>query len=443
MFALAGPRPGATKEQRRYYVKWRVDGRDRTRSFKTRAQGDRFRAELVLAVREGVLFDPAMGVPSAWVARVGEPTWWTWSQAWLALKWPQWSGHSRRSVVESLALITPLMVREGAPTPPTGLADWLRQVGYRPGAPPSDAATAWFHRWSVPLDAVDAALIERVLQVVCARADRTATVPAVARRRRGTLGAVLRAAVRRGLLPSNPMDRTEWRAPIGTAAIDVATVPAPDAINAMVDHVATLAGTGARYAALFATVGMAGMRPSEAVGLHVADLELPDEGWGLAALRGALTSPGTRYTVDGAVVEAKGLKNRAVNATRDVPLPPGLVMLRRNHLDRFGAGDDRLFTNARGASVTSTNYGPVWVRARSRLWPPGHPLASTTVYDLRHAAATMMLRAGVPPAEVARRLGHSVDVLMRVYAGVFDDERDRSNALIDDALRLPIQGESQ
>ncbi len=39
----------------------------------------------------------------------------------------------------------------------------------------------------------------------------------------------------------------------------------------------------------------------------------------------------------------------------------------------------------------------------------------------------MMLRAAVPPAEVARRLGHSVDVLIRVYAGVFDDERERSN----------------
>jgi hypothetical protein len=46
----------------------------------------------------------------------------------------------------------------------------------------------------------------------------------------------------------------------------------------------------------------------------------------------------------------------------------------------------------------------------------------------------MMLRAAVPPAEVARRFGHSVDVLMRVYAGVFDDERERSNQLIDSAL---------
>ena len=45
----------------------------------------------------------------------------------------------------------------------------------------------------------------------------------------------------------------------------------------------------------------------------------------------------------------------------------------------------------------------------------------------------MMLRAAVPPAEVARRLGHSVDVLMRVYAGVFEDERERSNELIDAA----------
>ena len=77
---------------------------------------------------------------------------------------------------------------------------------------------------------------------------------------------------------------------------------------------------------------------------------------------------------------------------------------------------------------------PVWLRARAQLWPKGHPLASATVYDLRHAAAKMMLRAAVPLAEVARRLGHSVDVLMRVYAGVFDDQRERSNKLIDKAL---------
>ena len=210
---------------------------------------------------------------------------------------------------------------------------------------------------------------------------------------------------------------------------------APSDILAVVGHVAALPSSGARYAALFATVGIAGMRPSEAIGLHVHDLELPAHGWGLAALHGAVTSPGTRYTGDGVVTEAKGLKHRATDATREVPLSPELVRQLRDHLGRFETSDDRVFTNAGGRPATATTYGPGWMRARAQLGPVVHPLASATVYDLRHAAATMMLRAGVPPAEVARRLGHSVDVLMRVYAGVFNDERERSNQLIEKALR--------
>ena len=61
-------------------------------------------------------------------------------------------------------------------------------------------------------------------------------------------------------------------------------------------------------------------------------------------------------------------------------------------------------------------------------------MAATVTYDLRHTAATMMLRAGVSPAEVARRLGHSVEMLMRIYAGVFDDEIERANRAIDREL---------
>lgn len=437
VFALGRPRPAAEKAQRRYYVKWRVDGRDRTRSFKTRVEADRFRSGLLAAIHDGQSFDAASGEPASWLEHSGAPTWWGWSQDWLALKWPQWSGHSRRSAVESLTLLTPLLVRDGAPEPPPDLADWLRQTGYRPGTAAEGAPAIWLDRWSIALHEIEPGLIEKVLAAVCSRSDGFATAPAVARRRRGTLGAVLRAAVRRQLLTTNPMDRVEWRAPVGAVVIDVATVPAPSDILAIVDHVAGLPSAGARYAALFATVGIAGMRPSEAIALRVHDLELPTRGWGLASVRGAVTSPGTRYTSDGIVTEAKGLKHRAADATREVPLSPVLVRLLRDHVDRFEPVDGKVFSNARGRPPTSTNYGPVWLRARAQLWPKGHPLASATVYDLRHAAATMMLRAAVPPAEVARRLGHSVDVLMRVYAGVFDDERERSNKLIDKALRVP------
>lgn len=76
--------------------------------------------------------------------------------------------------------------------------------------------------------------------------------------------------------------------------------------------------------------------------------------------------------------------------------------------------------------MTTGSYHPVWKRARKAAWVDRPELSSTTLYGLRHAAATMMLRAGVPPAEVARRLGHSIDVLLRVYAGVLVEERDRS-----------------
>ena len=37
-------------------------------------------------------------------------------------------------------------------------------------------------------------------------------------------------------------------------------------------------------------------------------------------------------------------------------------------------------------------------------------------YDLRHAALSLWLAAGAPPAEVAARAGHSVRVLLAVYA---------------------------
>ena len=430
IFSIGLPRDG---DKRRYRVKWRVDGRDKTRSFGTKAQAERLKARLQMAVADGEEFDFATGEPVSWVKQ--DKAWWEWSQEWLDLKWPQWSGHSRRSAAESLVAITPLMAREGAPPPPEGVAIWLRKHGYRLGATDRERAPGWLLRWSVPLVEIETTQLERVLAAVTTKQDGAPVARDVARRRRTTLNAVLSAAVRRDLIDHNPLAKSEWKLPTRNIAVDISTVPSYEDVVEIVDHVAGLTSDGARYAAVFASVGIAGMRPSEAIGLQVADLELPSDGWGLAVLRGASTSPGTRFTSNGAVVEDKELKQRPPDATRDVPLAPDLVKRLRSHLERWPPVNGRVFTNAAGRTPTSTNYGPVWVRARSKLWPEEHRLEKTTVYDLRHSAATMMLRAGVPPAEVARRLGHSVDILMRVYAGVLDDERQRSNELIDRAVK--------
>ena len=66
--------------------------------------------------------------------------------------------------------------------------------------------------------------------------------------------------------------------------------------------------------------------------------------------------------------------------------------------------------------------GP-WAGAEAQT---ASPLARRP-YDLRHGAASLWLNPGVQPTEVARRLGHSVAVLLRVYANCVDGEQDAVN----------------
>ncbi len=58
-------------------------------------------------------------------------------------------------------------------------------------------------------------------------------------------------------------------------------------------------------------------------------------------------------------------------------------------------------------------------------------------HDLRHAGVSLWLNAGVPATEVARRAGHGVAVLLKVYAHGIDGQADAANHRITDALATP------
>jgi integrase len=86
--------------------------------------------------------------------------------------------------------------------------------------------------------------------------------------------------------------------------------------------------------------------------------------------------------------------------------------------------------------VASTAISDVWAQARTLALTPeqvASPLAGRP-YDLRHAAVSLWLNAGVPATEVAERAGHSVQVLLRVYAKCLDDGEAVANMRIDAAL---------
>ncbi len=432
IFSLGEPKKGTPKENRRYVVRWRIDGRDHKRRRKVKAEAERYRSQLLAAVADSARFDPQTGEPQAWATTT--VTWWSWSCEWLDLKWPSWAGSSRKSGVEALVAFTPHLVSASAPCPPEDIGSWLWRIGYDPAVKVETCPSSrWLDRWSIKLTAIEPRDLERALTSATTRLDGKPNAPTVTKRRRDLINAALKAAVRRRVLQSNPMDRIEWTVPRQSSRVDVTVLPTMADVDELVAAVAGLTTPGARYAAFFAVMAYAGLRPSEVASLRFRDLDLPAEGWGTARLRGSTPAPGRRYSGTGQTRQRKSLKHRADNEVRPVPLPPPLVEILRCHLDRWPP-TDLVFTNMEGRSVTAENYGKVWNRVKPTVWTQGHVAADAVPYDLRHTAATVMLRAGVPLAEAARRLGHSIDVLLRVYAGVFDDDEERSNEAIDREL---------
>jgi len=194
---------------------------------------------------------------------------------------------------------------------------------------------------------------------------------------------------------------------------------------------------GEHMEAAFGCLYSAALRPAEAVAQRESDCVLSARGWGRIDLAASEPCAGTEWSDDGASREERGLKHRAVNETRSIPILPVLARMLRAHIARYGtAPGGRLFRTARGGPLKDAGYGEVWQRARLMALTAAQqasPLARRP-YDLRHAAVSLWLNAGVPATEVARRAGHSVAVLFKVYAYCIDGQAGPANLRISDAL---------
>lgn len=171
--------------------------------------------------------------------------------------------------------------------------------------------------------------------------------------------------------------------------------------------------------------------------MHQDDNHLPVTGWGRLVLTRSLPETGSRWTDSGSTHEQRGLKFRPAAEVRTVPIPPVLVEILWEHIAEFWtAADGRIFQTERGGIVGSTAYGDVWAATRALAFTPeqvASPLARRP-YDLRHAGVSPWLNSGSPATEVAERAGHSVKVLLQIYAKCIDGQQDRANNRIGDAL---------
>lgn len=148
----------------------------------------------------------------------------------------------------------------------------------------------------------------------------------------------------------------------------------------------------------FACLYYSALRPEKASMLRRHNLDLPlAGGWGWLTLEASAAEVDKQWTNSGSRCDERELKHRAAGESRRVPSPPPLTRILLDHLATFGTDHEgRLFRGERG-----------------------HHLARP--YDLRHAAVSTWLNGGVAPAQVAEWAGHSVEVLLRVYAKCLED----------------------
>jgi integrase len=257
------------------------------------------------------------------------------------------------------------------------------------------------------------------------------------RRKRSVLYNAVGYAVEQRLLDANPLDRIQSTAPEVAETVDRRVVASPAQVRVLLAGVRAQDSRGEHLEAFYGCLYYAALRPSETVALREADCHLPSRGWGRIDLAISEPRAGRDWTDHGTARQACGLKHRAANEIRSIPIPPALVTLLRAHLKTHGAiPDGRLFRTARGRPLQDSAYSAVWQAARTPALTPAQqasPLARRP-YDLRHAAVSLWLNAGVPATEVARRAGHSVAVLLTVYAHCIDGQTGTVNKRIADAL---------
>jgi integrase len=437
--------------RRSYGVRWKTDGREHSEWYATKALADSFRSDLLRAQRAGEAFEIESGFPVSLARRRNARTLLEVATSYVDWLWASGAPpNTRKGAVTNLAAIVPLFVRPVDHPPDLRAAQRVLSTRLLP--PPrrdgptsaEDAAVgSWLGRASRPLsDLTDDLAASELLTAIGRTVDGRPVTTSTWDKRRAVLHRAVEFARSSGWIDANPLTgRRHLSHASAVQTVDPRVVVNPVQARQLLAAVTYVGARrrqdrerGRRLHAFFACLYYAGLRPGEAQGLRVEDCVLPSSGWGEVLLAGSRPDvSGSHYRTRGQQ-RRRPLKRRAPEDVRPVPIPPVLVAVLREHIAEFGtARDGRLFHGvSTGENVPASVYTRVWEQAREIGLSPAQvasPLARRP-YDLRHAALSSWLAAGVPPTDVAERAGNSVKVLLTVYAKCLDGQRSTYNERI-------------
>lgn len=433
------------KRRNTHYVRWTVVGRSFRRGFGTDALADSFRSQLVMATRRGEAFDTATGLPLSLLQTGRDMSWYELAVAYADMKWPHVAATTRRTHAEALTALTVPMLASGRNRPDgkllrKALVRWAFNTTQRgdPTCPPEvREALRWAERNSRPVaDLVgDPALLRAVLDSLTVKLDGTRAASSVVNRRRKIFNAAVEYAVEKKLVDTNPIPALKWSPPRTVHEVDSRSVPNPVQARTLLDAVRAITP---RLVAFYGCLYFAALRPEEAAALCKPNLLLPEKGWGELRLERARPYAGREWTDTGEDRDERPLKQRERGETRRVPCPPELTVLLHQHVEWFGtATDERLFVGERNReALPKLTVVRTWRRAREAVFTPAvlkTPLAKRP-YDLRHAAVSTWLNGGVPATTVAAWAGHSVEILLKIYAKCLDGQDAVARRRVENAL---------
>lgn len=443
--------------RRSYTVRWTVEGLSPAprRTFTTKAPAETFRSKLLVAHREGKPFDVETGLPITMLPRNLSRPWLQLAIAYVDMKWPRVSAKHRQNIADALATITMSLLSSEEGRPSTAdlrdvLYGWAFNTTRRTeGEAPRHLkkAARWLESNTVAVGALDdTVLVREVLDSLTVRDNGIAVAASSVARKRAVFSGVLKYAVELRLLDSHPFPRMTWVAPRVHTELDLRVVVNPEQATALLNWIGE---DSPEFEAFFGCLYDCALRPEEALHLKDHEYERPEHpgGWGWLTLTGATVATADGWTDGGGALEDRPLKWRAENATRRVPVPPQQCERLDRHIERFGAAPDgRLFVTRRigrgkykaipGGPFARATYCRVWSKAREAVLTSeqfASPLAKVP-YHLRAACISTWLTRGVAVTTAAKWAGHSVQVLMRVYARCLDNHEVQAIRRLETAM---------
>lgn len=338
------------------------------------------------------------------------------------------AGRSEGEVRDKLNEVRAELARTGRPASRMTLADYLRRwlQGERDRVRPTTWMSRQLHVARHITPAIGGLSLARVRPSDVERMTSSMVAAGLA----GRTARHVRATLRRALADAQRD---------GLVAQNVAALARPPRVEPRELHILTAEETSSLIrrtaddplGTLWAVAALTGMRAGELLGLRWSDVDLH--------------SPEPTLTVNRTL--AKGLDGKyrlaepkTARSRRSLALGPSIVnALERQWLrqeeQRFAAGElwqnaGLVFADRIGRPLSIVAVDRVWQETLARLGLP-----RVRLHDLRHGAASLMLRQGVPLLSVSRAMGHSsIATTSDVYGHIDAGQRREAAEAMERAL---------